>query len=133
MSPSASKQHNLSGIVKAAALVLVVSLGLWGCARSSTSQSNNTDRIRALEARCVKLEQDYRSVAQARDKAKKDLAGVEEELGRLQKELSDHVALVRERDDLRKQLKSSQTERGAIRRRSLLMKSGPVFTSAWRR
>src|SRR4051794_38439165 len=110
MSP-ANKQKKLSGLARVAATVMVVSLGIWGCARRPVEQSNNTDKVRAVEARCVKLEQDYRSVAQARDKARKDLAAAEEESGRLQKELADRETLVRERDELRKQLKASQTEK----------------------
>src|ERR1700733_10061428 len=115
MTLSAGKQNKPYGFVKAAALVLVASLGLWGCARHSSGYADNTDRIRAVEARCVKLEQDYRSVAQARDKVKRDLATMEEEVGRLQKELADHIALVRERDELQKQLKTVRGEREQIR------------------
>jgi hypothetical protein len=113
MSP-ASNQNNLSGFARAAAAMLVVSLGLWGCARRPVEQSNNGDKVRAVEARCVKLEQDYRSVAQARDKARKDLAAAEEESARLQKELADRNALVRERDELRTQLKANQAEKEQI-------------------
>jgi chromosome segregation ATPase len=115
MSP-ASKQKNLSGLARAAAVVMVVSLGVWGCARRPAEQSSNTDRVRAVEARCVKLEQDYRSVAQARDKARKELGTAEEESARLQKELTEHEALLRERDELRKQLKANQTEKEQIQK-----------------
>jgi chromosome segregation ATPase len=113
MSP-VSKEKNLSGFARAAATVMVVSLGLWGCARRPAEQSSNGDRVRTVEAKCVKLEQDYRSVAQARDKARKDLAAAEEETARLQKELADHQALLRERDELRKQLKANQSEKDQI-------------------
>ena len=94
-------EKNLSGAAKVGAVVLVVSLGLWGCARkpSDTSQS---ERVRALEGRCVKLEQDYRTVAQARDKARRELATLEEEAARLQREAADREALIKERDELRK-------------------------------
>jgi septal ring factor EnvC (AmiA/AmiB activator) len=106
MSP-ASKQKRSSGYARVAAAMLVVSLGIWGCARRPVEQSNNGDRVREMEARCVKREQDYRSVAQARDKVKKDLATSEEEVARLQKELTDRDTLARERDELRNQLKAS--------------------------
>ncbi len=113
MSPP-SEQNRLSGSARLAAVVMVISLGVWGCARGPADQSSNSDRVRAVEARCVKLEQDYRSVAHARDKARKDLTAAAEESTRLQKELADHEALLKERDELRKQLKSSQNEREQI-------------------
>jgi septal ring factor EnvC (AmiA/AmiB activator) len=113
MSP-ASRQKNQSGFARVAAAMLVVSLGIWGCARRPVEQSNNTDRVREMEARCVKREQDYRSVAQARDKARKDLTTAEEEVARLQKELTDRETLLRERDDLRKQLAASQAEKEQV-------------------
>jgi chromosome segregation ATPase len=80
---------------------MVVSLGLWGCARRP-SDNSQSERIRSLEGRCVKLEQDYRTVAQARDKARRELATLEEEAARLQREAADREALIKERDDLRK-------------------------------
>jgi hypothetical protein len=99
MSPVRKEQ--LSGAAKLAAVVLVFSLGLWGCARKS-GETAQGDRVRALEGRCVKLEQDYRTVIQARDKARRDLAALEEEAGRLQREAAAKEALLKERDALRK-------------------------------
>src|SRR5262249_40331460 len=68
-------------------------------------------RSHTLEARCVKLEQDYRTVAQARDKARKDLTALEEENARLKSEAADRDALVKERDEARHQAETVQTER----------------------
>jgi phage-related tail protein len=107
MSPSAKK--NLSGIVKVSAVVLVVTLGIWGCARKPAD--GNADRIRALEARCVKLEQDYRTVAQARDKSRQELAALEEEVARQKTALAERESLVKDRDDLRKQAEAAHVER----------------------
>jgi chromosome segregation ATPase len=113
MSPSGN-ENNLSGFARAAAVVMVVSLGLWGCARRPAEQSNGSDRVRSLEARCVKLEQDYRSVATARDKARKEFASAEEETARLQKELADYQTLLKERDQIRKQLAQRTNERDEL-------------------
>jgi chromosome segregation ATPase len=113
MSP-ARNEYNLSGFARMAAMVMVVSLGLWGCARRPAEQSSSSDRVRTLEARCVKLEQDYRSVATARDKARKDLVAAEDESGRLQKDLADYQTVQRDRDEQRKQLKASQAERDQL-------------------
>jgi hypothetical protein len=96
MSPAC--KNKLSGAAKVGAVVLVVSLGLWGCARKS-SETGHSDRVRTLEGRCVKLEQDYRTAVQSRDKAQRDL---KEEANRLQSEVAEKEALVKERDQLRK-------------------------------
>jgi predicted RNase H-like nuclease (RuvC/YqgF family) len=104
MPPSPHKQDTLSGVAKIAVVVLVVCLGLWGCARKPATPTGAAERIRVLETRCQKLEQDYRSVAQARDKSRKELSAVEEENGRLAQEFA------RERDLLRGQLKAAQND-----------------------
>ena len=40
----------------------------WGCAKAPTPHSTaHAERIRALEAKCVKMEDDYRGVVSARD------------------------------------------------------------------
>jgi hypothetical protein len=105
MSPACKK--NLSGAAKVGAVVLVISLGLWGCARKP-GENNQSERVRKLEGQCVKLEQDFRTVAQARDKARRELAVREQELARLQRDAADHESLVKERDDLRKQAAESE-------------------------
>lgn len=115
MSQTSKKQ--MFGMLKVAAVMLVVSLGVWGCARKPAEA--NSDRIRALEARCVKLEQDYRTVAQARDKARRDLAALEAdgsvagERDQLRKEVE---AITADRDRLTKQLSDRTTERDQLGR-----------------
>jgi hypothetical protein len=65
---------------KALIVLIVASLGVWGCARGpANQQSVQAERIKALEAKCGKLEEDYRSAAAARDQARRRLATAEEE------------------------------------------------------
>jgi hypothetical protein len=85
-------------------------LGMWGCARKPAGRNTAQDRIQSLEGRCVQLEQDYRTVASARDQARKQLSSLEEEHGRTQKEQA------REREALAQQLKASQEEAALLRK-----------------
>src|SRR5690242_17303948 len=52
---------------KVLSVMLVVMLGLWGCARGPVGQSGQAERIRTLESQCSKLKDDYHAVAGARD------------------------------------------------------------------
>ena len=70
---------------KALIVFAVAALGLWGCGRPS-GQAAMAERLKQLEAKCGKLEEDYRAVASARDQARKKLAAVEEERNNLLKE-----------------------------------------------
>jgi hypothetical protein len=110
----ASKPLPLSRIAKASAVVLVVSLGLWGCARKPAGPSANADRARALETRCKQLNQEYLRLTQARDKAKADLAAMEKEAARLDREAGTRAMLIKERDEMRHQLKTVLTERDEL-------------------
>jgi len=95
-------------------VIVVATLGLWGCAQGKNKPTaNNEDRIKALEARCTRLENDYRTVAAARDKAQKLLIEADRERVRLQQELEASKVIVQERDDLKLQLASRTAERDA--------------------
>jgi chromosome segregation ATPase len=97
---------------KALVVLVVAVLGLWGCAQGSAgSSAANLERIKALEGKCSKLEDDYRAVASARDQMRKKLASAEEERARVQQELNVKVGIAKERDDLRVQLQSRTAER----------------------
>jgi len=117
---------------KALIVLMVAALGLWGCAQSPMSQATaHAERIRALEAKCVKLEDDYRAVASERDKLRKQTASLETENVRLekvrlqmQKEV-DHLRLVmQERDQLRQVVETRTTERDFLQGRCEKLKKG---------
>lgn len=134
MAASPKPDESLSGIVKILIVVVVVCLGLWGCARKP-NQAANAERVNALETKCQKLEQDYRAIAQAREKARKDLAALEEEGERLRGQLGSATAerevlkkLVAERngerDDLRQQLAQKTVERDSLATRCERFRKG---------
>jgi outer membrane murein-binding lipoprotein Lpp len=103
---------------KAMIVVLVASLGLWGCAQSPSAQA---ERVRALEAKAAKLEEDYKAVAAARDQARKQAAALEAEKGTL---AVAKAALGKERDELRHQVEARTSERDLAQTRCDRMKKG---------
>jgi hypothetical protein len=105
--------------------MLVAALGVWGCAKGPASHyASQAERIRALEGKCTKLEEDYRAVASARDQARRKAAALEEDAARLQKELALHQAVVKERDGLKKAVDARTNERDVLQLRCERLKKG---------
>jgi chromosome segregation ATPase len=114
-------------------LVGVICLGVWGCSRPAPPSAGPSQaRLRALELRCVQLEQDYRIVAEIRDSAQREVTRLQEQLlgqNKLQNDLlqwrgkyqqlanmteqaqSEVSVRTRERDALREQLVQRTQER----------------------
>ena len=100
---------------KALIVAVVAMMGLWGCAQStSTPSSVKEERIKSLEAKCARLENESRVAALDRDQAQKRLAATERTRLQLQKEAERHLDIVKERDELKAQLASRTAEREAI-------------------
>lgn len=109
-----------------ALMVMVVTIcGLWGCARGPAGGvAAQAERLSALEAKCAKFEEDYRSVAMARDQAKKAVVALEREKTQFLKELALQQEVIKERDELRKQIESRTNERDLLQARCDRMKKG---------
>lgn len=86
-------------------------LGAWGCSQSPTPGPSTADRLKALEVKNTKLEDDFRAVAAARDQLRRKLAAAEEQQQHLQKQIEEMQAISRERDELRQQLAVRTSER----------------------
>jgi outer membrane murein-binding lipoprotein Lpp len=106
--------------------IVLGALCVWGC-----NQSNNpgqAERIRALEAKVSKLEDDYRAAATVRDQARKKAAALEEERAQLQKDLEvqqEAAKLVlKERDELRQIVEARTNERDVLLSRCERLKKG---------
>jgi chromosome segregation ATPase len=109
-------------------------IGLCGCTQGPPNNGRpaaQTERIRVLESKCARLEEDYRQATSAREQARQQLAGVEEERGKLeeqraqlQKELDVFKTVARERDRLRQEVESRTTERDQLQQRCEKMKKG---------
>ena len=109
---------------KVFSVMLVVLLGLWGCARAPVGQSAQSERIHSLESTCSKLKDDYRSVASARDQLRKKVDALEAERLRLQKDLADKKVVMKERDSLRQQVVARTSERDNLQLRCDRIKKG---------
>jgi septal ring factor EnvC (AmiA/AmiB activator) len=101
----------MSRSYKAMIVMVVAALGLWGCAKGPGNGSTSAERIKALEIKVSKLEDDFRAAAAARDSLRHKLAVIEEQRDNLEKELT---GIVKERDDVKKQLAARTTERDAL-------------------
>jgi chromosome segregation ATPase len=87
---------------KALVVLVVATLGLWGCAQGPGNGS--ADKIKSLEDKVSKLEDDCKTVTSARDGVKKKLAALEEEYVKKQQELDQQiVARTAERDSVQTQ------------------------------
>ncbi len=99
--------ESLPGVARFSIFLLVVLAGVWGCAGRTDPNAGARERIRVLESRCQKLEQDYRGVASTRDKIEKQLAELKAENARFKAAIEQQNTLVKERDELAEQLKTA--------------------------
>jgi hypothetical protein len=105
--------------------MVVAALGAWGCAKGPANHyAVQAERIRTLEGKCAKLEEDYRAVAGARDVARKRVSALEEENAKLQKQAAELQVVRKERDALRQQLEARTGERDLLQLRCDRIKKG---------
>jgi septal ring factor EnvC (AmiA/AmiB activator) len=103
----------------AGALVVTV-LGLWGCSQapSNAGSTAQAEKLKAVEAKLARLEDDFRAAASARDQLHKKLLAAEEARTALQaqsdrqaRELKAKDELIRVRDE---QLTARTAERDQV-------------------
>jgi uncharacterized coiled-coil DUF342 family protein len=94
-------------------VMLTTLLGLWGCTQGGSSSSTSA-RLREVEARSARLEDDYKTAAAARDQARKNVAQLDEQRAQLTQQVEQLQKVVKERDELRAQLTSRTAERDAL-------------------
>jgi len=91
----------MSNYQKVIAFGVVLIVGIWGC---SESPSRSAEKIKALEAKVSRLEEDFRSASASRDQFRKKLAEMEQEQAQLKQE----------RDELQSTIKTRTAERDEI-------------------
>lgn len=117
---------------KSLMVMLVAAVGLWGCSQANSGQAAaQADRIKALETKCGKLEDDYKSAAAARDQARKRVSALEEEHTQMeeqqalmQKDIEAGKLVAKERDDLHQQMEARTGERDMLQTRCDKLKKG---------
>src|SRR5262249_44706533 len=111
--PYHKERTQMSSANKALLVVLMVtSLGLWGCTQGPGGAGSA--RVRDLEARNAKLEEDYQAAIQARDQARKKLTAAEEQKAQQARQLAELQAAAQERDELKQQVAQRAGERDAV-------------------
>lgn len=95
---------------KAMIVAMVSTLGLWGCAKGPTN-GQAAERVKSLEAKIGKLEDDFRAVAAARDQIRAKLAEEEDQRNQLQQEIAKTQ---KDRETLRVQMATRTGERDAL-------------------
>jgi septal ring factor EnvC (AmiA/AmiB activator) len=114
----------MSDAKKALAVLIVVSLGLWGCAQGPANGVGSVERVRALETKNAKLEDDFRAATGARDQLQRKVATLEEQSARLAKQVEQLQLVAKERDQLQQQLTVRTTERDAVQAQFDQFRSG---------
>lgn len=104
----------MSPVKKLWIIAIVSALGAWGCAQGPANGTASMERIRALETKISKLEEDFKGAIAVRDQLRKELTGVKEDRNRLGQQVEQLQAVVKERDELRQQLTVRTTERDTL-------------------
>jgi hypothetical protein len=91
----------------------LASLGFWGFAQSRSGASTAV-KLRELEARHVKLEEDYQAVVLGNETIRKRLAAIETQRAELAQQVEKLQAVVHERDELKEQVAARIGERDAL-------------------
>jgi len=104
----------MSRAQKALSVLVVACLGLWGCAQGAANGRASAERIRALETKIAKLEDDFKAVIAVREQLRKQLTAAELERTQLAQQVEQLQAVVKERDQLRQRLVTRTSERDSV-------------------
>ncbi len=98
----------MTQVQRALIVLLVATLGIWGCAQGPGASA---EKVKALEGKVARLEEDFRAAAAARDQFRKKLNENEQATAQLRQEFD---VLQKDRDQLRAQLKTRTAERDSV-------------------
>src|SRR2546421_538103 len=89
---------------QAIVVLFVAIVGIWGCSQGPANRAALAERVKILETKCARLEDDLRNVASARDQARHR---AEEQIEQLKLATGD-------RDELKTQLQMRTGERDQV-------------------
>ncbi len=98
----------MTQVQRALVVLLVATIGIWGCAQGT---GGTAEKVRSLETKINRLEEDFRAAAAARDQFRKKLTEAEQATAQLRLEFD---ALQKDREELRTQLKTRTAERDSV-------------------
>ncbi len=105
-------------------LFLIGLLGAWGCAQGPGNTRASAERIRILEGKISKLEEDFKASLTVREQLRKKLATVEEDRIQLSQQVEQLQSIVRERDVLKHQVTVRTVERDNVQRQYEQLRKG---------
>lgn len=85
---------------QAIAVLIVSVFGLWGCAKAPSDGGMTAEKLKAVETKLAKLEDDFRAASSARDQLKKRLTAAEEAQAELVAFRDRLVKDIKVKDDL---------------------------------
>lgn len=103
----------MSDYTKAFAVVILSALGIWGCAQGPAGGAS-VEKLKQLELKIARLEDDFRAATAARDQFRKKLAESEALVAELRTEVETLRPVLAERDELRHQLRLRTAERDQV-------------------
>src|ERR1700722_12436211 len=89
--PTFRELNKMNQAGKALVVFAIAAMGLWGCAQGPAGGGASAERLRALEAKVTKLEDDFRGAVAARDQLRKKLTTAEDEKSQLTKQVDQLV------------------------------------------
>jgi hypothetical protein len=104
-------------------LLVIGCLGLWGCAQGPANGSAS-ERMRALETKLARLEDDFKASVSSREQLRKKLNTAEAERVQLAQKVEQLLIVVKERDDLRRQIVVRTTERDSAQAQLQHLRNG---------
>jgi outer membrane murein-binding lipoprotein Lpp len=94
-------------------VMLTTLMGLWGCSQNGAPNAGSV-RLRELEAKTARLEDDCKTAVAARDQARKKVNLLEEQRAQLVLQVEQLERVVKERDELKHALANRTAERDGL-------------------
>ena len=95
--------------------VVLTTLGMWGCSQSGGNPQATAAKLRQMESRNSKLDEDYRASIADVNALRKKLADAEKRCEQITRQNQELQNAAKERDELQQKLTQSAEERDALR------------------